>query len=258
MVFKGMNHRQPNAIEAKLTPDSPLFDIVEKAYRVFAYPKPKSTGVCKHCCMYPEIEKDFFNPAIRELPLRYVRDWYSAAYDPKGVPKETWAYLLPRLLEILAAGEGVSDTAIEVSLSRFETGNRQNWSQEEWEVLDNFQRTYLRHRIEQGDDPLDDILCMFSLAGWELRGMLNQVSSTSDKVLVQRLWNDWCRGCIPGREDIWVTAFWEGRGNSGAHGFYTSKVLYDRIAALALADDTDADLAAKAAAVAMVIERARV
>ncbi|MGH6613239.1 hypothetical protein [Sphingomonas sp.] len=242
----------------KVSPDSPLFTVVEEAYRVFRHPKPKSIGVCERCCMDLAIEQDFFNSPIRELPLSYVRDWYLAAYDPAGIPKETWAYLLPRILEILAAGEDVSSVATEVSLNRFETGNPEKWSLKEWKVLDDFQRTYLSHEIEHGDHTLDDMLCMFSLAGWDLQGLLDQVLSARDEILAQRLWNDWCRyGQASGIGTIWVTAFWESPENSAAYEFYTSRGLHDRMEALALADDADAELAAKASAVATLIDANR-
>ena len=73
----------------KVAPGDPFFEIIEEAYRVFAYPKPKSIEVCERCCMDPDIEADFFNPPVRELPLSYVRDWYFAAYQPPGIAKAT-------------------------------------------------------------------------------------------------------------------------------------------------------------------------
>jgi len=167
----------PLNLEAKIAPNDPWFNLIEQAYGVFHYPKPTSTEVCIRCCMTPEIEDDFFNPVIRQLPLRYVRDWFQAAYNPPGIAKGTWAYLLPRVLEILAAGEEPASVGIEVSLSRFQTGNRANWSNREWKVLDRFQRDFLRGKVERGSDAMDDVLCMFRLAGWPLTGLLDQVAS---------------------------------------------------------------------------------
>jgi hypothetical protein len=239
---------------SKLAPDDPFFGLIERAYEVFAYLKPTSTEVCVRCCMNREIEDDFFNPPIRELPLSYVQDWYSAAYEPPGIAKATWAYLLPRILEILAAGEDVSAVGIEVSLSRFDTGNARNWSKEEWEILDRFQRDFLRRQAEQGRDNLDDVVCMFRLAGWPLTDLLEQVASMPTPLLAQRFWHDWCAGCVPGREGVWITAFWEGSDPSTAFDFYTSPSLYDRMVSLGAAKDIDEELAAKASAVARVIE----
>ncbi|MFA3918002.1 hypothetical protein [Ruegeria hyattellae] len=204
--------------------------------------------------MEAEIEADFFGPPIEELPLHYVQDWYFAAYDPQGIAKATWGYLLPRILEILAVDEEVAAVGLEVSLNRFETGNPENWSPDEWQVLDRFQRAFLRREIERDTEYLDDTLCMFALAGWPLGDLLDQIAATPDATLVRRLWSDWCKGCRPGNESIWITAFWEHPGNITVYEFYTSTALYSRIEKLALAQDTAPELAEKAIAVASVIE----
>ncbi|BCW90976.1 hypothetical protein sos41_41530 [Alphaproteobacteria bacterium SO-S41] len=204
--------------------------------------------------MGDKIRADFFNPPIAELPLHYVRDWYFAAYDTGGVPRETWVYLLPRILEILASGEDIAAVGLEVSLERFDTGNAEKWSAREWQILDAFQRRYLRRNIEEGKDPLDDVLCMFALAGWPVPALLEQVAATPDEVLARKLWRDWCDGRVPGRESIWITAFWKSPGNSTVFDFYASPILRDRMEALTLDETTAADLVAKASAVVQVIE----
>ena len=249
-----MVSRSSQSLKGKVAKGHPFFEIIEEAYRVFKYPTPASIEVCQKCCMDAKIEADFFNPPIHELPLEYVRDWYFAAYDPAtGVAKATWAYLLPRLLEILASGEDVADVGFEVSLSRFDTGNPKNWSQAEWSVLDRFRRKLLQHRIEDTKDLLDDVICMFRLAGWPLNDLTAQVEAASSEVLALRLWNDWCSWQAPGRESIWVTAFWNSPDNSNILVFYTSDGLYEKMASLALNDDTEPELAAKASAVASIM-----
>ena len=252
-IGEHMVNQPPSPLKAKVSPGHPFFDLIEEAYRVFDYPRPVSTEVC-HCCMDEEIEVDFFNPPIRQLPLEYVRDWYFAAYDPQtGMAKATWAYLLPRLLEILATDEDLAGIGLEVSLRRFDTGNPKNWSTKEWAVLDRFQRMFLQHRIEHTKDFLDDAVCMFRLGGWPLDDLTNQLKAAPSATLAARLWNDWCAGCAPGRENIWVTAFWEGADSTEILDFYTSDALYEKMEALALDDNTDPELAAKASAVASMM-----
>jgi hypothetical protein len=243
-------------IKAKVPQGSEFFGIVEEAYRAFASPKPKDTDVC-HCCMDPAIEADFFAGPIERLPLHYIQDWYFAACKTSGVTKQTWAYLLPRIIEILAAGEEVSLTAFEVSLSRFDTGNPGNWSADQWRVLDRFQRQYLLHSLEYGTDCLDDVLCMFRRAGWPLRDLLDQVASASDAILARRFWLDWASNCAPGCASIWITAFWEGDDGSTVFDFYTSPRMLERMETLALTDGTDATLALQALEVANIISRHR-
>lgn len=239
----------------KVAVGEPFYELVQEAYRVFAYPKPQSIEVCEGCCMDADIEADFFNPRIGDLPLSYVQDWYFAAYDPNGIAKATWGYLLPRVLEILAYGEDVSNTGPEVSLNRFATGVAANWSVEEWSVLDRFQRLYLNRALtDDMDEALDDVLCMFALAGWPLQDLLDQVAAQRSAVLAHRFWRDWCAGRVPGRESVWMTAFWESPARTEVFDFYTSRAMYRRLQQLAFADDTPPDLSEKALAVAAVIE----
>lgn len=250
-TWRGSTPSHP--LRAKLSGDHRFFQIIEEAYDVFSYPKPDSIEVCQSCCMNGMIEADFFNPPIRQLPLEYVQEWYLGAYAPQGVAKATWAYLLPRLLEILASGETVAHVGLEVSLSRFDTGNLKNWSTNEWDVLDRFQRLFLQHRLEDTTDFLDDVVCMFRLAGWSLDDLKAQLESTSSQTLALRLWNDWCAWPLPGSEGIWVSAFWQSPEDRDILDFYTSDRLYEKMASLALDDDTQPDLAAKALDVVCVM-----
>lgn len=241
-------------IEASIASDHPLFEVIEGAYQAFSVAKPASTEVCVHCCMDAAIERDFYTPPIRDLPLAYVHDWFFAAADPSGISKQTWAYLLPRILEIIAAGESASTGGLEPSLCRFETGNPSNWSEEEWRVLDLFQRRYLQLQIEDGTHALDDVLCMFRLGGWQLEDLLDQVRSMPTGTLARKLWRDWCKDHKPGSGKIWITASWEGTDNSTAFDFYTSSELHRRLIDVASGSESDPQLIAVTSAVTAVIE----
>ena len=252
-----MSGREKDPVLAKLDRGHPFFDVVTDAYRAFDYPVPRSLDVCEGCCMEPTIEADFFTPPIAELPLAYLQDWYSAAYDPKGVSKETWGYLLPRILEVLAAGEDVANVGLEVSLSRFATGDASNWSDAEWRVLDLFQRMYLDRAVKDDTECLDDVVCMFALGGWSLPDLFAQITAMPTEALVRRFWNDWCRNSAPGRETVWITAFWDGTGRSAAFEFYTSPIMHSRFERFAFREDAGTELSEKALAVLSVIERSR-
>jgi hypothetical protein len=252
--YSGMKINRAKPLKAKLGTEDPFYEVIEEAYRVFSYPKPKVLGVCERCCMDREIEEDFFGPPIAELPLHYVQDWFFAAATPGEMPKSTWAYLLPRILEILACGMDASCLGLEVSLRRFETGVRANWSDEEWNVLDHFQRLYLKRNFDAYGAHLDDILCMFGLGGWPLEDLMEQVTAINDAALARRLWNDWINGCAPGREDVWITPFWDDPADKIMLKFYTSPQIYKKMEALALGDETEPELAQMASEVAGVIE----
>ena len=101
---------------------------------------------------------------------------------------------------------------------------------------------------------MDEVLCMFRLAGWPLTDLLEQVASMPTPLLAERFWRDWCADHVPGREDIRITPFWKSPDNSEVFEFYTSRSMYERFSSLALSGDTDRELALKAMAVAGIIE----
>ena len=255
-VTKRRNRREPPAVA--IAEDHPFYPIIADAYRLFPTGKPASTGVCEHCCMDPAIEADFFNPPIETLPPAYVRDWYSGAYEKWGVPKHTWTYLLPRVLELLALEEVVDNVGLEVALHRFETGNPDHWTAAQWDVLERFRHAYLDRALTDFTQCpyIDDAICMFALSGWNVEDLIEQVAATDDATLAARLFHDWCPfGLHAG--SIWLTAFWEGEGRERIYRFYTSDALYERMERLALSDDCDPALADQASSVAAVIEAAR-
>lgn len=255
MVGSAMRLQPSSHVDAKITSDSPFFDLIAEAYHVFAVAKPTSTEVCEQCCMDRRIAARFFEPAIDDLPLEYVREWFSAAAAIGGVSQHVWSYLLPRVLEILAVGEEPSFVGLEISLKRFPTGDPTKWTKVQWSVLDRFQRAYLAHGVFGAGNHLDDVICMFGLASWPLNSLLEQVQAQKDVELAARLWQDWCEWTRPGVVgEIWLTAFWENPERARMFEFYTSESLYRRMEALALSDETDAEIAVKASAVAGVIE----
>ena len=252
-----MGKRKLPETEVRIQPGHPFFEIIEEAYRAFAVPPPSSLGI-QDWGMDAAVRRDLLTLPSVQLPYRHVRDWYFAEVDPAGVPRQAWAYLLPRVLEILAAGQPVSEISLELSLSRFATGNPDNWSAAQWAVLDRFQRLYLSRAMSRGEasaiyrsgDRLDDVLCMFRLGGWPLDCLLEQLAEMPDALLAERLWRDWCEGSPPGCEAVWITSFWPEADREAIRAWYSSPALRARMEALAMADDTPADLAEQAEAVA--------
>jgi hypothetical protein len=249
-----MSRQLAKPIEIQLDPGHPFYGIVQEAYHAFASPKPVSVGVCTTCCMNVNIVADFFTHPINRLPLNYLQDWYSAAYDPSGVPKDTWTYLLPRILEGLAADEELSYNGYEVVLRPFQSGKPGSWAADQWDVLDRFQRMFLTAKIDHNDQFLDDVLCMFFHGGWTLDGLIGQLRSYPDEKIVECFWRDWCKLAAPGLERIWLTPFWDEAERATVFNFYRSQELCARMEAVALSDSVAAELAAKASAVVSVIE----
>jgi len=259
----GMKPKSVGEPGAKLSPVDPFFELIEDAYRAFATHKPSDTEVCVDHCMPQPIADAFFSYDVRELPLRYLEEWYSAAASSEGISKHLWTYLTPRILEVLAAGQTVSFLGFEVVFQRYPVGRKEEWSENQWQVLDGFQRRFLAREIasETGkrgnilrDSYLDDKLCMFRRGGWELEDLLNQILAMPIDQLISRLWQDWCED-FGEYGTTWVTEFWEPDDKARMEKFYVSDVLHQRFMGTALSDSSHPDIANKASDLVSVIER---
>lgn len=251
-------HQNSSAeLKAKLAADHPHFWLIQNAYSVFDRYKPLEVEVCTDCCMDPEVAAKFFRPDIQDLPLTYLRDWFDAACAVEGISKNLWAYLLPRIFEVLLANEEPAMIGLEVALSRFDTGNPGQWTEQQWMVIDEFQQVYLASGIGSQEawagNALDDVLCMFRRGGWPLKTLLEEVQSKPDSMLAARLWQDWCSG-YEGPGSIRMTYFWENAERPIVFGFYTSDALRSRMENLALSDQTDSVIAKMASDLVQTIE----
>jgi hypothetical protein len=238
--------KQTKDIGAKLPPGHPQYDLITRIYAAFRRDKPPNTGMCS-CCMEPEIQADFFTPDLKDLPLYYVRDWYNGAYAPP-LPHALWAYLLPRVMEVVLCGEEPSGIGIEVTF-RGATGDPTLWTQAQWNLLDAFQRAVFRMQPKNYDWSLDALICTFTKGGWSAEALWDQVLDWPDADLVRRLYRDWCGY---GYLSIGVTAFWGEDMQMQAR--YRDPDLASRIEVFAYSCD-DSQLAEQAMQVAEAIRR---
>lgn len=92
-----------------------LQSAVRRAYDVFgAYVAPNQPlNVCTFCCMDEELEREMRAVPLRKLKRQHFYEYGTGAKSVDGQSADEVKYLLPRLLELLAAGE--------------ETTTRSNW-----------------------------------------------------------------------------------------------------------------------------------
>ena len=232
------------------------FDIIQEGYREFASPKPVATGVCD-CCFDPQKWVILLRPEVHAIRLESLRSWFAASYERGGVSHATWRYLLPRILEALAAGAWLDAAGLEASLSRAETGNPDRWTPRQWRVLERFRRLYISQCLDGGRHRLDDVICMFRLGGWPLDDLLTQVAEASAQSLVKRLWRDWCADIAPGRESIWQTSFWPDHDRTLVADFYCHDRILDPVTEVALSGEVPSQISRMAIRVVHAIEQAR-
>lgn len=209
---------------------------------MFDMPTPATTGVCENCCMDPEIEANFLKQKPRDLPLPYVRDWYFAAFTD-DISHNHVAWLLPRVLELLADGKEVASVGDEVAFQRLpRTGFPDRWPERQVAAINRFALAYLEMKLA-ADPPLswgqlDYLLCMFGEGGIDIGPLMRRLDELSDDDLADLLHRTWIyaqAGSIP------FDAFWSREpARSMAWGWYTSATLMERMERAAMAGNQKA------------------
>lgn len=199
--------------------------------------------------MDPAIEADFLNHPARDLPAAYVHDWYFAAFAADlGYSQMGW--ILPRVLQLLADGEEVTNLGLEVVLARLPVaGFPDGWPPEAVEVVSRFAHAWIATRIEEGTTEIDAHLCMIGESGLPIGPLLADVAALADAELAALLHRSWVKGRAG---SIGFSAFWSQEpARSEVWAWYTSTGLEARMRRAGETGDP------KAAAVAEVIPRAR-
>lgn len=112
---------------------------VRRAYEVFGhYTAPlHPLDVCTACCMPEEFEREMRAVPLRKLKRHHFYEYSTGAKSVDGQPADEVKYLLPRLLELLAAGEETHHS-IELALDRVGRCPADAFSAEERAVLEAF------------------------------------------------------------------------------------------------------------------------
>ena len=222
---------------------------VARAWQVLDLPVPATTGVCVNCCLDPQIEADFLNHSARDLPAAYVRDWYFAAYSP-DLRFAQMGWLLPRVMQMLAEGEEVTNLGLEVVLARLPlAGFPDAWPRDAVQAVRDFAHAYLVTACaEEGTEPLDEVLCMIGESGLPIGDFLADLDRLADDTLADMLHRSWVvdwGGKIP------LSPFWStDTSRAAVWGWYTSPELYKRM--MRAAENGNAQASAVAGAIARV------
>jgi hypothetical protein len=155
---------------------------LERLYKVFKpYSAPKyPLDVCTHCCMDAAMELEMRRLPLRQLTTAHFYQYNdSAKSDPQ--PVDEIKYLLPRMLELLAAGSEIHhSTALQLSrLGNCESGA---FLPAEYSAIDAFALAYFANGLGQHpwqsagryavDDTFDALL-MFDIGGVDLLPLLD-------------------------------------------------------------------------------------
>lgn len=155
-----------------------LHAAVERAYEVFKMRKAPGDplNVCTSCCMPDELEREMRGLPLRKISTRHFYEYCNGAMGELVQPAEEVKYLLPRWLELLAAGEE-THLSPELALDRVGRCPAGSFSAGEESVLDAFMLAYFDHQLNGGGfwgwsgDPLS-LLIMADAGGRDVRPLL--------------------------------------------------------------------------------------
>ena len=165
--------------------------IIQEGYALFShYSAPKRFNVCTYCCMtLPEEE------ALRTLPLPLLpREliWsYNDSAKDKLESKDEVAYLLPRILELIALNEEIHHSP-ELYLSWVAQTPIEQWTEEEKGFLAGFAIQYTKDVIQHAAQEhciasIDSILIMFSYANIHIEPILTYMAQSTDYYVITSL-----------------------------------------------------------------------
>lgn len=214
----------------RLAPTDPAFATIEAAYGAFARPTPKHPANCRCALCADRVRAT----ALAGRPARHWSDadvtgWF-ARLGPSGAAQSVlrvasrtdhavFRFLLPRVLEMLAAGAlPPEDTTLRI-LAEFRPGRMAGLSSEEAALLDRIGALIL-DRALSGPDPglgLFDALRLLANGGWPLRPRLAQALADPDlPAALARAWGRsprraplfpglWPEGAVAEMQNVLVT-----------------------------------------------------
>jgi hypothetical protein len=211
---------------------------IARAYAVFDLRPPKTLGVCTACCMDPATERAILRKGQSQLSLEDIREWTAAAFRD-DMAFDSVAWVLPRILDLLAQGEEVSSNGNEVALSRLpRAGFPGNWTVDQVDAVNAACMAILDRHAARRAGGLDGLLCMFSLGGLPVAPFIARLDALPDEDLAELLHAELqaTSGMM-----VWHTAFWEDhRERDRIAEWYASPLLQDRMANLGYAGNDQA------------------
>lgn len=153
-----------------LTPlSSEMQEIIKSAYTIFSqYAPPEKFSVCTPCCVALEEEEALRTLPLHLLPRKLIYIYNTSAKYPISGKNEV-AYLLPRILELIALNEEIH-LATELNLAWLEEVPYQDWTIEEKNILEDFALQYSIDIFKVAEQNqrliwIDAILVMFYRVG---------------------------------------------------------------------------------------------
>ncbi|MGD1926094.1 MAG: hypothetical protein ACFB03_18200 [Paracoccaceae bacterium] len=228
-----------------------LQDLVREGYKIFRIGAPPDLSVCTEgCCMPAEAERRALEAGQANITRNDLREWQDAAFSAEN-GRASVRWVLPRTLELLAAGEDLNPIDYALTLRRLAmTGFPDAYRPAEVDLMSRFATALIAALANdpngfRDDAMLDDCLCMIAGIGLNLEPVLVRLDACPVAGIVRGLAQD---GHL---QEVGFTAFWDaGPALDLAVGWYVSRRIEDRMIAFWDDDANPSELRAAAAMIA--------
>jgi hypothetical protein len=244
----------------------PFRRLVEQAYRVLERPAPRHVPGCACAfCADSELSVTLAGRPARDWNEADVARWFARATGEgrgrEGVEVESktdravFRFLLPRMLDILAAGSTPNGGPYGRTFQQFAPMRQPvAWSSDERSLLDRFAALLLDRSIQDAEwsHDLFETLQLLAFGGWPLRGLLQQALADPD--LPAALARCWGRA---GRRHTLFPGRWPPGATLALRNAFVSPLMSERLMNYAMADGTTPEEIEAAMRTADLILRSR-
>lgn len=162
--------------------------IVNRLYQQFAiYDAHLPLDVCTHCCMFPEDVTLLANCPVRSIPKALLQEYVNGASSHK-TPTDELKHFLPKWFELIANFDFPS-FAVEITIQRFATISKEEWTDTEFQLVNEFLREFFIQCLLLYPLPnqvgIDEILIMFWKGNFDIVPILDLWScgTTTESIL---------------------------------------------------------------------------
>ena len=123
--------------------ETKLKNIIDKAYKIFKYPKPQSIqNVCTECCLNSNDARLLLTTELQLIPVELICEYNDGA-QALNYDMYEFKYFLPRYLELISQFQFTSSVDVSLSLKNLNFNNTEYWTNpEEFKCINEFVNLY--------------------------------------------------------------------------------------------------------------------
>ncbi|MEX0968168.1 MAG: hypothetical protein WD077_13085 [Bacteroidia bacterium] len=163
-------------------------EIIDKSYEIFKkYKATAPLDACTECCLTKNQESELVSLSVRHIPFDLLYDYNTAAKTEKPDIQE-FKHFLPRFLELTKELKFLHHDE-ELVFSRFDYYDKDEWSNDELDVLKEFANAFFQYCLTVYSLPelarIDGILVMLHKIKIDIHILLAEwtINSTPESVL---------------------------------------------------------------------------